>query len=89
MNLYWNREEATTQRRSFASSSNDKPIVKKAKIVSLSNRDDPANAPLHTGTLPEGSSLLAIGCSIEDFDIPTLQQEQPNVLFVSHPQVGL
>jgi hypothetical protein len=61
--------------------------MKQAKIVSLSNADDPANAPLHKGALPDGSSLLAVGTNIAELDIERLKQEEPNVLFVSHPQV--
>ena len=80
---YWNREESTP--RTFSSSN---PVVKHAKIVSLSIADDPANAPLHKGALPEGSSLLAVGTNIAELDIERLKQEEPNVLFVSHAQVG-
>lgn len=63
------------------------PIVRKAKIISLSNPDDDANSRLHHGTLPEGTSLLAIGTKLKEFDIEKLQKEQPNVIFVSHPKV--
>jgi hypothetical protein len=63
------------------------PIVRKAKIISLSNPDDDANARLHHGTLPEGTCLLAIGTKLEEFDMEELQKEQPNVIFVSHPKV--
>lgn len=79
---YWNREESMP--RTFSST---KPVVKQAKIVSLSLADDPANAPLHQGALPEGSSLLAVGTNIAELDIERLKQEEPNVLFVSHAQV--
>jgi len=77
---FWNREESSKQ-----NFDKNKPIVKQAKIVSLSDANDPANDPLHKGDLPEGSSLLKIGSKMEDFDIPALQKEEPNVLFVSHP----
>jgi hypothetical protein len=80
---FWNREESTP-RRTFAS---QQPVVKHAKIVSLSLADDPANSPLHQGVLPEGSSLLAIGTNIAELDLERLKQEEPNVLFVSHAQV--
>jgi hypothetical protein len=63
------------------------PIVREAKIISLSNPDDDANSRLHHGTLPEGTCLLAIGTKLEEFDIEKLQKEQPNVIFVSHPKV--
>ena len=80
MPQFWNREDSVKQ--NFGK---DKPIVKEAKILSLSVHDDPANDLLHKGDLPEGSSLLAIGGTMDDFDIPHLQQLKPNVLFVSHP----
>ena len=79
---FWNREESTP--RSFAP---DKPIVKQARILSLSNSEDPANAALHKGNLPEGSKLLAIGTKIEEFDLESLKKEEPNAIFVSHPKV--
>ena len=79
---YWNREESKPQSYPM-----EKTIVKKAKIVSLSNADDPANAPLHKGRLPEGTELLAIGSTLEDLDMEKLKREQPNVVFVSHPKV--
>jgi hypothetical protein len=63
------------------------PIVRKAKIISLSDPDDDANSRLHHGALPEGTCLLAIGTKLEEFDIETLQKEEPNVIFVSHPKV--
>jgi phosphoglycerate dehydrogenase-like enzyme len=80
MPQYWNREESMPK-----TLSKDKPITQQAKIISLSIEDDPANVALHKGDLPEGSSLLAIGATIDEFDIQKLQEEKPNVLFVSHP----
>jgi phosphoglycerate dehydrogenase-like enzyme len=80
MPQYWNREESMPK-----TLSKDKPITQQAKIISLSIEDDPANVALHQGDLPEGSSLLAIGATIDEFDIQKLQEEKPNVLFVSHP----
>ena len=84
---YWNREESTVGE--FPSHG---PITKEARILSLSNANDPANAPLHKaplhrGELAEGAKLLAIGTKLEEFDIEALKQQEPNVLFVSHPQV--
>jgi hypothetical protein len=62
------------------------PIVRTAKIISLSNVSDPANAPLHdAGNLPEGAELLQVGAVVADFDIPALQQAGVNTIFVSHP----
>lgn len=79
---FWNREESPKQ--SYAA---EAPIIKQAKIISLSSSDDDANAAVNEGELPKGASLLAIGSSIHDFDIPTLEKEEPNVIFVAHPEV--
>lgn len=76
---YWNRED--TKPSTF-----ECPIVQHAKILSLSNPDDPNNAPLHKGTLPKGAELLAIGTSLDQFDVEMLKAAEPNVLFVSHPK---
>ena len=78
---YWNREESTPQ--NYAS---DAPIIKHAKIISLSALDDDANAAVNSGNLPQGASLLAVGSCMDDFDIHQLQQEEPNVIFVAHAQ---
>eukprot|EP00547_Thalassionema_nitzschioides_P003308 CAMPEP_0194220072 /NCGR_PEP_ID=MMETSP0156-20130528/27391_1 /TAXON_ID=33649 /ORGANISM="Thalassionema nitzschioides, Strain L26-B" /LENGTH=355 /DNA_ID=CAMNT_0038949947 /DNA_START=75 /DNA_END=1142 /DNA_ORIENTATION=- len=80
MSQYWNREESIQ-----GNFSKDKTISRAAKVISLSSADDPANCPLHKGVLPEGSSLLAIGTTVDEFDITALKVHKPNVLFVSHP----
>lgn len=82
MPKYWNREDSVPQ-----NFQKDAPIVKEARILSLSDAEDPANAPLHKGEMPKGAKLLAIGAKLEEFDIPNLKPQEPNVLFVSHPQV--
>jgi len=65
----------------------DVVVVKKpAKIISLSDASDPANAALHSGKLPPGAELIAIGSTMADFDVETLQQRGVNTIFVSHPQ---
>lgn len=79
--LYWNREESTPRK-----SSSDAPIVKPARIVSLSDPNDDANRALHQGDLPQGATLLAFGTKIDEFDVESLKKEEPNVLFVSHPK---
>lgn len=61
------------------------PILRKCQIVSLSDAKDPANDGLHHGTLPDGAELVAIGATLDDFDLPHLLKMEPNVLFVSHP----
>jgi hypothetical protein len=79
---YWNREESPPQ--NYTSNA---PIVKHAKIISLSDVKDDANAAVNHGELPQGASLLAIGGSMDDFDIEDLKQQEPNVVFVAHPKV--
>ena len=61
-------------------------IQKPAKIISLSIATDPNNDPLHKDPLPAGAELLQIGATLSDFDLPLLQQQQVNTVFVSHPQ---
>lgn len=63
----------------------EKPIIREAKIVSLSDPYDDANSALHDGELPIGARLLAVGTNMDEFDIDALRKEEPNVLFVSHP----
>lgn len=67
-----------------------KPIVEQARIISLTDPNDPANDPVNDAAkdpseLPEGASLLAIGSSLEEFDLDALKAQEPNVIFVSHP----
>lgn len=76
---YWNRE---TSKPSLES---DGKIIKEARILALCDPEDSNNAPLYKGPLPEGSKLLAIGSSLADFDHDSIAQEEPNVIFVSHP----
>lgn len=63
----------------------EKPIIREAKIVSLSDPHDDANSALHNGELPAGARLLQIGTKFDEFDIDALQKEEPNVIFCSHP----
>eukprot|EP00980_Cylindrotheca_fusiformis_P006104 scaffold1312_cov122-Cylindrotheca_fusiformis.AAC.3 len=82
MSQFWNREESAPK-----SYDSNKPIIKQAKIISLSAKDDPANVMLHkSSSLPDGASLLAIGTTLEEFDMVQLMEEKPNVIFVSHPK---
>lgn len=62
-------------------------VLKEARILSLSDPNDDANKALHSGELPEGATLLAVGTSFEEFDIESLKAQKPNVIFVSHPLV--
>lgn len=79
---YWNRE---TSKHGEGYSGK---VIKEAKIVCLSDPDDKDNEPLYRGgdKLPEGSSVLAVGTALEDFDLEALKEAQPNVVFVSHPK---
>lgn len=65
--------------------SSSRPIVKPAKILSLTDVKDNANDAVNSGKLPEGATLLGIGATLDDFDVETLKKEKPNVIFVSHP----
>lgn len=65
-----------------------KPIIREARIISLSDIHDPANKALNEAVkdpskLPMGASLLAIGGKVKEFDLETLKQQKPNVVFVS------
>lgn len=73
---YWNREEYAT--RSFPT---DTPITKEARIVALASPGDPSNLPLDN--LPTGAKLLAVGTTLDEFDLDMLQKEMANVIYVS------
>ena len=79
--LFWNRE--TSQAKEYDQTL---PITKQAKILSLTAIADDANDAVNKGTLPEGAHLVAIGGSIDDFDIESLKAQEPNVVFSSHPK---
>ena len=66
---YWNRE---TSKHGEGYSGK---VIKEAKIVCLSDPDDKDNEPLYRGgdKLPEGSSVLAVGTALEDFDLEALK----------------
>lgn len=57
-----------------------------ARIISLADPQDPNNEPLYKGPLPEGAELLAVGSTLEQFNVESLKAAEPNVLFVSHPK---
>lgn len=84
---YWNRE--VSHKKEFT-----QPIIKNANIICLSDANDVANAQLYNNNnnnslllgLPQGSKVLAIGTSIQDFDLTILKQEKPNVIFISNPK---
>jgi phosphoglycerate dehydrogenase-like enzyme len=69
------------------------PVVRAARILSLSDPGDRANAPLHTDPLPDGATLEAVmiaaggggGTTNGPGEIPAEVLERCNVLFVSHP----
>jgi len=81
---YWNREL-----RSKRNVSNEQNTTQYAKILSLSDPNDDSNTALYSGELPEGATLLAVGTSFDEFDIEALKKQNPNVIFVSHPQVSV
>jgi len=77
---YWGKPQNSTN---FDESS----IIREARIISLSDPYDDANEALHCGEeLPAGAKLLEIGTKTNDFDMDALQKQEPNVIFVSHPQ---
>jgi hypothetical protein len=53
--LLWNRE--TSMKSNYDASL---PLIRSAKILSLSNPSDPANHALHHGILPDGCELLGV-----------------------------
>ncbi|KAL7578803.1 hypothetical protein ACA910_016025 [Epithemia clementina (nom. ined.)] len=85
--LFWNREQCSDQAGKFLSLVESSPdaIQQKARILSLSATPDDGNKALHHGKIPPGSSLLAIGSTVEDFAslANSSSEESPNVLFVS------
>lgn len=80
--LTWSRDAAS--REGYSDQLTSHPIVRTAKILSLSAANDPANAPLHHGALPEGAELIQIASSVNDLDVHALQQAGVNTIFVSH-----
>lgn len=79
MMSYWNRE--TSQ----PTSTFEGAITKEARILALCDPSDAYNKPLYDGPLPEGSKLLAVGSTLADFDPESIIDQDPNVIFVSHP----
>lgn len=79
---FWNREAdaGSSGKYSFLIEMSPESIQQEAKIISLSEPDDPANESLHKGTLPLGATLLGVGTALTDFENV---KETPNVLFVS------
>ena len=76
---YWNREN------SKPTNAHEGEVVQEARILALSDPDDAYNESLYFGPLPEGSRLLAVGASLVDFDKEFIVKQNPNVIFVSHP----
>jgi hypothetical protein len=87
---YWNREKDAGRggQYSYLIDMSPESIVQEARIISLSDPEDVANAKLHSaapgggGSLPSGASLVAIGTKLQDFQHLS-ENDQPNVLFVS------
>jgi hypothetical protein len=78
--LYWSRYLIKDERETLL------PVIQSAKIISLSDPNDPTNDVLHRGPLPDGAQLLQIGTKLTDFDIPQLVAAGANTVFVSHSQ---
>jgi len=76
---YWNRE--TSQ----PTSGFEGAITNEARILALCDPSDAYNKPLYDGPLPEGCKLLAVGSTLNDFDQDSIIDQDPNVIFVSHP----
>ena len=76
---YWNRETCQP------TSQYEGEITKEARVLALCDPLDPYNKPLYDGPLPEGSKLLAVGSTLADFDNESIINQDPNVIFVSHP----
>lgn len=74
---YWNRETSLPQ--DFDSNA---LITRPARIVSVSDPSDGANEQL-SSELPEQAQLVAVGSTLNDFDIESLRRRQANVVFVS------
>ncbi len=81
--IYWNREK--NKNALPTSNAHDGPTVKEARILALSDPNDSHNMPLYCGPLPEGVRLLKVGSRLDDFDEPSIMEQHPNVIFVSHP----
>ena len=87
---YWNREEyAKKGKYDYLIKISPESILQEAKILNLSDPADDANEAL-LNSLPFGSKLLCSGTTLADFDEYrpggekfTLEQETPNVIFVS------
>mmetsp|Transcript_30583 Transcript_30583/g.45579 ORF Transcript_30583/g.45579 Transcript_30583/m.45579 type:complete len:214 (-) Transcript_30583:601-1242(-) len=80
MGSYWNRENSIP--KDFSGK-----IIKQARIICLSDPEDANNNALYKGDdeLPAEAKVLAVGSTIEQFDIEMLKAANPNVIFVSHP----
>jgi phosphoglycerate dehydrogenase-like enzyme len=84
---YWNRE--TSKLDQSQSKIESKPIINQAKIICISDPKDVNNVLLYKedgSALPKGSKVLAIGSSMDDFDVEALKKEKANVIFVSSGQ---
>jgi hypothetical protein len=76
--MYWNRETSKP-------TTHEGEIIKEARIIALCDPEDSYNEPLYKGPLPEGAKLLAVGSTLADFDKDEVVSQNPNVMFVSHP----
>ena len=80
--LFWNREDwKEKDKYKYLLEISPEAIRQEARILSLSDPQDPAG--LETHTLPPGASLVGVGDSMEELQQSLSTQKNPNVLFVS------
>ncbi|KAL3826771.1 hypothetical protein ACHAXA_000597 [Cyclostephanos tholiformis] len=87
-------------RRNYDDDDGKSIVVREARILALSDPNDPNNEPLYSGTLPSGCTLVGVGSSLGDIvrreddgmeeyggdSMTTDPHLDPNVIFVSHPR---
>ena len=78
---YWNREESKKDVYKKYLEISPWSVKREARILSLSDPNDDANAALHDGELPYSSRLLGVGTTVAE--LQTYEKDKPNVLFVS------
>ena len=67
---FWNREKdaSTAGKYQFLIEMSPESVQREARILSLSDPEDPANQSLHSGeNLPLGASVVGVGTKVSDF----------------------
>jgi len=80
---FYMHECCCIQTASYVLDMSPESIQKEARIICLASDDDEASAPLTQGLLPFGSKLLKSGATPDAFDLDSIKEQKPNVLFVS------